>query len=369
MKKILAILSALFFAASPLAGVGVILANGNSCTPHTLTIVSDTANNTVAAGGAPAIAVTPHPAWTALIPGSTTWIWETGPTSVNEVAAFEQSFTVVGAALSAQLDIAADNSYKVFIDGVEVAADPAENNFQLATQDAHNLTAVVATGAHTLRIEVKNHGTFNASSNPAGLLYKLVVESEKCEGDITVTNNNGAYVKNDVDVLASTGGNDANGGDGSNAGNGGGVQNSDSGNTGGNGGNGGNGGDGGVILTGNAFAKSKITNKVNTNITRVSPCDCDVDDVNVTNNNSAKVKNYVDVKAKTGYNDANGGNAGCGCEGGGDGGNVNNSDSGNAGGDGGNAGHGGDGGGIATGHAFAKSKIFNKVNTNITRIP
>ncbi|HBT81347.1 hypothetical protein A2757_01680 [Candidatus Giovannonibacteria bacterium RIFCSPHIGHO2_01_FULL_48_47] len=365
-KTVLAILSALFFAASPLAGVGVTLA---SCTPHTVTIVSDTANNTVAAGGAPAVAVTPHAAWTAVISGSTTWIWETGPTSADEVVAFERNFTVVGAVLSAQLDIATDNSYKVFIDGVEVGADASAINFTLATQDVYNLTAAVTPGTHTLRVEVKNHGTFNASSNPAGLLYKLVVESEKCEGDITVTNNNSAYVKNEVDVSASTGGNDANGGSGSAAGNGGNVQSSNSGNTGGNGGNGGDGGDGGVILTGNAFAKSKIVNKVNTNVTRVDPCDCDVDDVTVTNNNSAKVKNYVEVKAKTGYNDANGGNAGCGCEGGGDGGNVTNSNSGNAGGDGGNAGDGGDGGVIVTGHAFAKSKILNRVNTNITRIP
>ena len=103
--------------------------------------------------------------------------------------AFERNFTVVGAVLSAQLDIATDNSYKVFIDGVEVGADASAINFTLATQDVYNLTAAVTPGTHTLRVEVKNHGTFNASSNPAGLLYKLVVESEKCEGDITVTNN------------------------------------------------------------------------------------------------------------------------------------------------------------------------------------
>ena len=187
--------------------------------------------------------------------------------------------------------------------------------------------------------------------------------------DITVTNVNSAYVKNDVDVSASTGSNDANGGSGSAAGNGGDVQSSNSGNAGGDGGNGGDGGDGGGILTGDAFAVSKIKNKVNTNVTEIDPCDCDVDDVTVTNINQAAVKNYVDVKAKTGYNDANGGNAGCDCEGGGDGGNVQNSNSGNTGGDGGNAGDGGDGGVIVTGHAFAKSKIFNKVNTNITRIP
>ena len=145
--------------------------------PVTQTFVSDTTETVVVVGGSPAVSVTPHTAWTASIPGSTTWIWETGPTAVDEVVAFERSFTVVGTVLSATLDIAADNSYKVFIDGVEVAADAAANNFQLATQDSYNLTADVTPGTHTLRIEVKNHGTFNASSNPAGLLYKFEVET------------------------------------------------------------------------------------------------------------------------------------------------------------------------------------------------
>lgn len=200
-------------------------------------------------------------------------------------------------------------------------------------------------------------------------LYATPALASHLSDDINVNNTNDAYVKNKVNVSASTGGNDANGGSGSAAGNGGGVTGSDDNNTGGNGGNGGNGGDGGIIFTGDAVAVSKIKNKVNTNVTEIDPCDCDVDDINVNNTNSATVKNYVDVKAKTGHNDANGGDAGCDCQGGGDGGSVSNSDDDNTGGNGGNAGHGGWGGFISTGDAYAKSKIFNKVNTNITRIP
>jgi len=189
--------------------------------------------------------------------------------------------------------------------------------------------------------------------------------------DITVTNNNDAYVKNDVDVSASTGGNDANGGTGSAAGNGGDVSNSDDNNAGGNGGNGGNGGDGGAIYTGNATAGALVANDVNYNKTKVTvdcECDGDVDDVTISNTNDARVKNYVDVKAKTGHNDANGGDTGCGCEGGGDGGNVSNSDDDNTGGDGGDAGHGGWGGYIDTGNATAGAAVGNLVNHNITRI-
>ena len=189
--------------------------------------------------------------------------------------------------------------------------------------------------------------------------------------DVTVTNHNSASVTNTVNVSASTGGNDANGGTGSAAGNGGDVNHSDDNNTGGNGGNGGNGGEGGVIYTGNAYAMSLIENDVNYNEIEVDvDCDCegDVDDVTVTNHNSASVGNNVDVRARTGHNEANGGDAGCDCVGGGDGGNVNHSEDHNAGGNGGNAGHGGWGGYINTGDAEAGSGIVNLVNTNITRI-
>lgn len=201
---------------------GKTIANAGSCQEYNSTSWSDTTNTVVGDGNA--IAIVPHPAWTASIPGAT-WIWKSSATTPNETVAFEKSFTVVGAVLSATLNIASDNSYKVFIDGVEVAADPAENNFQLATQDVHDLTANVTTGTHTLRVEVKNIGTYNASSNPAGLLYKLTVNSKVCPSGSTAT------------------GGSANGGNGgSNSGN---------------------------IVTGPASSKSKVSNTVNSTITRI----------------------------------------------------------------------------------------------------
>src|SRR3989344_8647753 len=211
----------------------------NGCIAHTETIVSDT-TNTIAVGNAPAVAVAVHPAWTASIPGAT-WIWESQPTTLNETVAFEKQFTVVGTVLSATLDIASDNSYKVFIDGVPVAADASAINFQLATQDTHNLTAFVTPGTHTLRIEVTNIGTYNVSSNPAGLLYKPVVESEECppplcscecgnehevgetgydkydkksyppHNSINITVCNSGSIENSTNSSASTGGNTAGG--------------------------------------------------------------------------------------------------------------------------------------------------------------
>src|SRR3989344_4598471 len=223
----------------------------NECIAHTETIVSDT-TNTVATGNAPAVAVAVHPGWTASIPGAT-WIWESQPTTLNETVAFEKQFTVVGTVLSATLDIASDNNYRVLIDGVEVALDANANNFQLATQDTHNLTAFVTPGTHTLRIEVTNIGTYNVSSNPAGLLYKLVVESEECppplcpcecanehevgetgydkydkksyppHNSINITVCNSGSIENSTNSSASTGGNTAGGSYGGAGGHGGSV--------------------------------------------------------------------------------------------------------------------------------------------------
>ncbi|OHA08511.1 MAG: hypothetical protein A3B37_00215 [Candidatus Sungbacteria bacterium RIFCSPLOWO2_01_FULL_59_16] len=184
---------------------------------------------------------------------------------------------------------------------------------------------------------------------------------------VIVKNENSAKVVNVVNTGADTGGNSADGGYGGGAGNGGSVTSSDDNNTGGNGGNGGNGGDGGIIVTGNADAKSVVINKVNTNVTEVDPCGCEDESVVVVKNkNRAKVINVVNTGADTGNNTANGGDTG---NGGGNGGDVTNSDDDNTGGDGGNAGNGGWGGLIGTGNANAKTVIVNRVNRNITRIP
>ena len=185
---------------------------------------------------------------------------------------------------------------------------------------------------------------------------------------VKVSNDNSAYVKNEVKVKADTGDNSADGGYGSGAGDGGSVSGSgNDDNVTGNGGNGGNGGIGGIVWTGNALAGSSVENKVNTNKTIVNLCDCKDDTkVKVSNTNHAKVKNYVYVKADTGDNSADGGDAG---GSGGDAGSVSGSDNDdNKTGNGGNGGHGGGDGYITTGHATAVSDIVNRVNKNVTRI-
>ncbi len=183
--------------------------------------------------------------------------------------------------------------------------------------------------------------------------------------DINVNVTNGAYVKNDVDTTASTGGNDANGGDAGNTTTGGNVKNSDDDNTAGNTSNA-NGGTGGTILTGDAVATSLVGNDVNSNKVKITVgcgCENNVDDINVNLNNGAKVKNYVDTKAKTGKNDANGGSAGNNTTGG----NVKYSDDNNTAGNTSNA-NAGSGGIIVTGWADSLSTVVNTVNSNIVRI-
>ena len=160
------------------------------------------------------------------------------------------------------------------------------------------LTTAIATGAVLLNalaplaladtnLEISGNGAF--SDNTAKV---------NTSNNTTVVQNNDANIKNDVDVKANTGHNDANFNTGGDT----------------------------TIMTGDANATVKVDNAVNVNKANVSSCcsndtnvlisgngaysDNDVklnssNDVNVFQNNKANVKNDVDVKANTGHNDAN----------------------------------------------------------------
>ncbi len=127
-----------------------------------------------------------HPNWTASVPGAT-WVWETffvqNPL-VDTTKTFEETF-IVDEVETAVLTVAADNSYKVFINDVEVGGDAGEYNFRAGDEDVYpDLTSYIVDGENTLRIEVKNWalGDSTPESNPAGVLYKLVVTAkDECE--------------------------------------------------------------------------------------------------------------------------------------------------------------------------------------------
>jgi hypothetical protein len=145
--------------------------------PFQIVIVSDELTMT---GEGNAVATYVHPAWTAEIEGAT-WIWATEfveTPEVEETYTFTRTFHVHGTVESAILDIATDNSYRVYINGEFVGEDLSEKNFQLETQDQHDVTSYIVMGDNTLEVEVTNFGVPGSTpqSNPAGLLYKLSVE-------------------------------------------------------------------------------------------------------------------------------------------------------------------------------------------------
>ena len=139
---------------------------------------------------APAMLLTTtHPAWTADVDGASTsakWIWSEDPvtqadTQTDTTKTFVRNFTVLGTPSAGQLTIAADNTYKVWVNGAVVGSDTGDN-YSLTGQDMIDVTANLIVGSNTLKIEVTNTGVdgSDAASNPAGLLYSLVWSAKDC---------------------------------------------------------------------------------------------------------------------------------------------------------------------------------------------
>lgn len=176
--------------------------------------------------------------------------------------------------------------------------------------------------------------------------------------DMKADVNNDAYVKNVVDTTASTGGNSSEGGKARNRVKGGDVSDTTA-----------NGGSTGDIDTGHATAESWVNNGVNGNeIVVSSDCGCKGDaDLKAEVDNNATVKNYVDTKAKTGYNSSLGGKASN---------KVKSKSASNhwwfgpstSNSVAGTEATGGDAGEITTGDADAYSDVVNVVNTNVVRV-
>ncbi len=174
--------------------------NGVDCKTCSVAVISDTSNMVVAKNSVPntpynAVLVTPlNPAWTANITGAT-WIWATNPTvspadTQNDTAyTFEKTFQWMGPATGAvlALGVAADNSYAVMLNGVQIKFDNGEFNYTAAGQDSVNLTLATGDlnqGTNTLSISVLNMKQVNgnAGTNPGGLLYKLTINGN-CDSD------------------------------------------------------------------------------------------------------------------------------------------------------------------------------------------
>ncbi len=150
---------------------------------HTETVVSDT-TTTVDGSDSVALAFI-HSAWTAAIDGAT-WIWNEEPLAdaAGETSTtFEKTFTVVDTPTSATLEIAADNTYEVSLNGTALCASVDADNFSNVDTCVIDGSMLIE-GSNTLSISVTNLAVEGAvqESNPAGLLYKLSFESiETCE--------------------------------------------------------------------------------------------------------------------------------------------------------------------------------------------
>lgn len=123
--------------------------------------------------------------WTASIPGAT-WIWNTlfvEDTEVSTTKTFKETFTATNIS-DATLNLAADNTYKLYLNGQLVVDNTQENNYSNFSQDSYSyaeLGGYLQDGENTLEVEVTNLPLRNSSkfSNPAGALFNLVVTAEE----------------------------------------------------------------------------------------------------------------------------------------------------------------------------------------------
>lgn len=147
------------------------------------TIVSDI--STLYSGN-PTVIVSPiHSTWTVSIPDAT-WIWGENPIAdaVNPTSeTFTRTFTIVGTPTGATLDIATDNSYVVSVNGHAIGFDATEFNYISGGQDTYSIPASsLVSGVNVITFTVTNWAMEGGTMaiNPAGLLYKLTVNSETC---------------------------------------------------------------------------------------------------------------------------------------------------------------------------------------------
>jgi hypothetical protein len=111
------------------------------------------------------------------------WIWKSylveHPTQ-DETYIFKKNFDIIGVPASAILQVAADNSYQVWVNDIPIGEDATEFNY--TSVDQYPITNL-HTGSNNIRFEVKNwawEGS-TAESNPAGLLYRLEIVRSSCE--------------------------------------------------------------------------------------------------------------------------------------------------------------------------------------------
>ena len=165
----------------------VLAADIDSCVPKSIVIVSDESNNLIG-GGSAVETYDESPVWTT-IPGAK-WIWKSVQVeypNTQEVITVTNTFNVIGNPSTTTLSIAADDYFKVSLNGNVVASNATDLNF-LSVQ-SYNLDSYVVSGQNNLEIELTNAPFYNPiapgtggtfQNNPAGVIYSLTSESLDC---------------------------------------------------------------------------------------------------------------------------------------------------------------------------------------------
>jgi hypothetical protein len=155
-------------------------------------VVSNT-DDMVVEASANAVLTWVHPSWTSIADAN--WIWKTylvkNPT-INETYTFTKTFNLVGTASSASLELASDNTYKVWINNVLVGENAGEHNYE-ASVPYDVLSYINNNSTNTIKFEVMNMGLEGATSesNPAGLIYKLNIARSSCQPPCIDTDGDG----------------------------------------------------------------------------------------------------------------------------------------------------------------------------------
>jgi len=128
-----------------------------------------------------------HTSWKAMISGAT-WIWSTDPVVLvggsDESETFTKTFEIAGNPTGGSLEIAADNSYTVTLNGNLLCEDDSEKNYTFGGKDTCAIDAsMLVSGENSIEFTVTNWDQPDETVyiNPAGLMYKLTVNSNACE--------------------------------------------------------------------------------------------------------------------------------------------------------------------------------------------
>lgn len=192
MKKIFLRLLAIIFILM-VSHAGTAKADTTSCVPHSNTFVSD--QHTFLLDGSNAVLTYDGSRfWTHALPG-TKWIWNSyfvsDPKNGEEVT-FILPFSIIGSPTSAVLKVAADDYYKLLVNNIEIDSQFDDGNFLSENIHTYDLTNLLTTGANTISFKVTNAKYFwsdgaTPSTNPAGLLYSLQMESLDCGSSPTTS--------------------------------------------------------------------------------------------------------------------------------------------------------------------------------------